>query len=195
MSILRSLILIIGDLRIVGNLKLQKLLTNGPNYRELRSINFSKAFAETTIGLDNCIEDLASKTKHNNNNFDQWKKMILENISLKIKKLETKIKPFLTKPILSDSDDPAYLATLHRKYVIVPIDKASNNFRFISKKFYISKILSEVGKYNNIQSKYTYLKTNFSKDDIIKNDENYCQKFDLTPTDKYHSLPIMYWLP
>ena len=46
------------DLRIVGNSKLRKLLTKGPNYREPRSTNFNKFFAETTTGLDNCIENL-----------------------------------------------------------------------------------------------------------------------------------------
>ena len=41
----------------------------------------------------------------------------------------------------------------------------------------------------------TYPKSNFSKDDIIKNDKNYCQKFDLNLTDKNRSLSIIYWLP
>ena len=43
-----------------------------------------------TTGLDNRIENLASKTKFNVNNFDQWKKIILEKIHLKIEKLKTK---------------------------------------------------------------------------------------------------------
>ena len=51
-----------------------------------------------------------------------------------------------------------------------------------------------MGEYNNIQSNSTYSKANFSKDDI-KNNENYCQKFDLKLTGKDCSLPIMYWLP
>ena len=52
-----------------------------------------------------------------------------------------------------------------------------------------------MGEYNNIQSNFTYSKANFCKDDIIKNNENYCQTFDLKLTDKDRSLPIMYWLP
>ena len=83
--------------------------------------------------------------------------MILQKINLKIEKLKTKIKPSYTKPI----------------------DKSSNNFAFICKKFFIPKILSEVGEYNIIQSNSTYSKVNFSKNDIIKNNENYCQKLIL----------------
>ena len=55
---------ITGDLRIVENAKLRKLLTKGPNYREPRSINFNKAVTEITAGLENCIENLANKTKY-----------------------------------------------------------------------------------------------------------------------------------
>ena len=120
---------------------------------DCRSTNFNTAFAEIATGSDNCIENLASKTKYNVNNFDQWKKMILEKINLKIEKLKTKIKPSFTKPILSDPDVLTYSATLHRKYFFVPIGKASNNF--ICKNFYISKILSEVGEYNNIKNNPT----------------------------------------
>ena len=45
-----------------------------------------------------------------------------------------------------------------------------------------------------MQSNYTYSKTNFTKDNIIKNNENYCQKFDHKLTEKDLSLPVMYWL-
>ena len=50
-------------------------------------------------------------------------------------------------------------------------------------------------KYNNIQSSSTYSKTSFSIEDFIKNNENYCQKFDLKLTYKDCFLTIMYWLP
>ena len=45
--------IIIGHLRVVGNSKLRKLLTKGPNCRESRSTDFNKAFAKITTGLDN----------------------------------------------------------------------------------------------------------------------------------------------
>ena len=51
-----------------------------------------------------------------------------------------------------------------------------------------------MGKYNNIQSNSTYWKGNFSKDDIIKDNENYFQKFDFKLTEKDRSLPTMHWL-
>ena len=53
----------------------------------------------------------------------------------------------------------------------------------------------EVEQQKNIQSNSTYSKANFSKDDIIKDNGNSCQKFDLKLPDEDHSLPIMYQLP
>ena len=175
-------IIITGDLRIAGNSRLWTLFAKCPTYREPRSTNFNEAFAEITTCLDNCSENLANKTQYNVNNFDQWKKIILEKVNLKKEKLKTKIKPSFTKPTLFDTDVLAYLAILYRKYIIVLIDKASSNFKFISKKFCISKILSQVGECNNILYNSTYSKVSFSEDDIIKNNENYCQNFDLNLT-------------
>ena len=110
----------------------------------------------------------ASKTKYNVNNFDQEKNMISENINLKIEKLKTKIKLSFTTPILSDLDVLAYLGKCHWKYIILPIDKTSNNFAFISKMFFISKILSEVGEYINIQFNSTFQKQTFLKVILLK---------------------------
>ena len=53
--------IITSDLRIVGDSKFWKLLAKDPNNREPRSTYFNKPFAEITTGLDNCIENLASK--------------------------------------------------------------------------------------------------------------------------------------
>ena len=47
--------IITGDLGIIKNKKLRKLITEGTNYWELWTINFSKALIETTTFLDTCI--------------------------------------------------------------------------------------------------------------------------------------------
>ena len=85
---------ITGNLRIVRNSNLWKLLTKSPNFREPMSTDFNKAFAEVTTGSENCIENLASKMKYSVNNFDQCEKIILEEINLEIEKLKENIKPF-----------------------------------------------------------------------------------------------------
>ena len=53
------------------------------------------------------------------------------------------------KSILSDSEVTSYLKDLHSNFVLVPIDKASNNIAIICKRFYIERLLSEVGLSEN----------------------------------------------
>lgn len=80
----------------------------------------------------------------------------------------SKIKISFRKPIFSGPDVLPYLAMLHRQRVIDPMDKAGNDFTFVSKEFYLPKTIAQFGEYNNMQSSFTYSKTSFSKDDIIK---------------------------
>ena len=69
----------------------------------------------------------------------------------KITELKQKIKPKQTKPVLSDPDVKKQQEELHRKFVNITIYKASNYFAFISKKYYISKLLAKVSKKNQHQ--------------------------------------------
>ena len=52
--------------------------------------------------------------------------------------------PKQTKPILCDPDVKSYLEALRKRFSVVTIDKAANNFAFICEKYYISKLLGEV---------------------------------------------------
>ena len=81
---------ITGNLRIVRNPNLWKLLTKSPNYREPMSTDFNKAFAEVTTGSENCIENLASKMKYSVNNFDQCEKIIFGRNSSRNRKIKRK---------------------------------------------------------------------------------------------------------
>ena len=76
--------IIAGNLRIIKNSKLRKLLTKSPNYRERRTINFSKALIEVTIALDTCIESMTLKTKYATSNFKPWKETLLTKVKEKI---------------------------------------------------------------------------------------------------------------
>ena len=119
--------------------------------------------------------------------------MLLFIVKETIKKRKQKIQPKQAKPMLCDPDVKSYLEALHKRFVVVTIDKAANNFTFICKKYYISKLLAEVGPSN---SKYKIcLKVTYSMKIIIQVNINYCKKFDLNIIEVNKSLPIMYWLP
>ena len=127
-----------------SNKKLKKLLRKSPNYTEPRTMNFSKVLIEITTAFDSCIEAMVLKT-NTSSNFIPWKEKVIAKVKEKITELKQKMKPKQTKPVLSDPDLKKHLEVLHRKFVIVTIDKA-NNFASMCVKYYISKLLAEFPK-------------------------------------------------
>ena len=97
------------------------------------------------------------------------------------------------KFILDDDDVKTYLAELHKNFVIVPIDKASNNIAIVCKKFYVSRLFEELGIPGNISD--TYKSATKIKDDIITNNLSLCGKYGLELTVSQMTLPFMYWMP
>ena len=69
--------------------------------------------------------------------------------------------------MLRDEGVLTSLSELHSKFVVVPIDKAANNVALICKRFYIQKLLTEVGIPGNTSSTYKLSEDDPSK--IIQN--------------------------
>ena len=168
-------------------------LLTGPNYREPRSLNFSKAFNDIKFALDSCVDSITSKTQYSTTSLKDWKMKVLEKVQEKIDILKNSMKFNTAKPTLSDSVVLEYLNQLHRRFVIVTIDKAANNFAFICKKFYVARLLQEVGL--NGEGNETYSNVDKEAIDLVSENEKYLEKFGLKLDEKSKSLPIMYMSP
>ena len=118
-------------------------MKKGPNYRELLSINLSKAFSETNKEINSCIENMTTKNKIDIELFQNSKVKRLAKVQEKIIKLKQKIKPRGAKSVLNNPDFKIYLVQRHCKYITAAIGKASNNFSFICKKYCKAELLSE----------------------------------------------------
>ena len=67
-----------GDLTIITNSKLRKLVSKNPNVREVISINWNKCITKIEIGLDSSIERIVStNSKVTMEEFVDWKRRIL----------------------------------------------------------------------------------------------------------------------
>ena len=77
---------------------------------------------------------------------------------------------------------------MQKSFLVLILHKAANNFAFICKKYYISKLLAEVDL-SNSKSK-TYSEATHSIDEIIQANINYCKKFDPYITEVDKTLPI-----
>ena len=97
----------------------------------------------------------------------------------KITVLTQKIKPKQTKLVLCHPDVQKHLEELHRKFVIVTIDKESNNFAFIHRKFHISKLLTNVSPNKNENLTSRYSQTQKCKEELIKANIKCYKKIDI----------------
>ena len=185
--------IVCGDLRIITNSKLRKLISKGPNYREPKMQNYRKCKESIESAITISIENLATKYGLPVQSFFEWKSKILELVDDRVRILKFWKVPSVTKQILQEEEVKTSLSELHRKFVIVPIDKAANNVALICKRFYIQRLLNEVGISGNVSP--TYQLSDDDPSNVIQNNALLCEKFGISLEERLKTLPFMYWLP
>ena len=186
--------IVTGDLRIIKHKILRELFSKGPNFREPKPINLDDCYNVIAAGIESCIEHMSGIMKVDPAEFIPWSNMILSKVTNVISPLKPKIKSSFSKRSIFKQDYiKTHLLDLHSKYVIVPIDKAANNVAIICKKFYIKKLLDEVGIFN-ANPTYTVVedKTEY---EVISDNIEYTERLGFETDDKDECLPIMYWTP
>ena len=185
--------IITGDLRIVENSKLRNLMCKGPNFREKNKINYKKCEEAIKKSIIECAIKMARKYKISPDDFENWKIKLFQIIENKTKKLKKqKYHPQANK-ILNNEEVKTYLSEMKKKFVLVPIDKASNNIAIVCKKYYIERVLDEVGIIG--EPSMTYEESNRDKEEIIYNNKKICETLNIEMDALHHTLPIMYWMP
>ena len=145
--------IVTGDLNIVRNVKLRDLLSKGPKYREPVSYTWHQNFC---IIMDACEEYARRWVKKEDFEVDtlsEWIKSIADVLKRRIQRLKHSVNT-RHECIFSDPDVVRKLSRLHENFVIVPADKASNNYTFVCKRHYISILSEELGL-NSLPGKLT----------------------------------------
>ena len=78
--------------------------------------------------------------------------------------------------------------------MIVPEDKASNNYTFVYKKYYISILIEELGL-TSLPVNPTYSLTDFSASEVLDNHKSVLTSFGLYPNEDELDLTYIYWMP
>ena len=97
--------------------------------------------------------------------------------------------PFLVTLMLSQS-----FPSLHENFVIVPADKASNNYTFVCKRYYVDILIEELGLHL-LPGNPTYNLTDFSASEVLDNHKSVLTSFGIQTTDEELDLPYIYWIP
>ena len=128
---------ITGDLTLVEDVDLRRLLSYGSKFRIPKKIDWNEVYQ---VGL-NIWDDfvIKHKKKHECSNIEYEQSKRLYEIVLKRRILN---KQFENNALPSDKINYnkalRHLEELHKRYIIAPADKAANNFVFICKKILCS---------------------------------------------------------
>ena len=116
--------------------------------------------------IDKFVIKWSKKEKVPISTFDDWSKLLKMFIKSKFKSKGFADTEYIS--ILNTNNVKDYIYEMHKKFVISPIDKASNNFAIIFKKFYLEVIQGELGISEKIKGNSVYKPVNQNIDNIIE---------------------------
>ena len=175
---------ITGNLNIIENVEVKNILVKGLNYREKQPLNVQKAYASIQSALD-CYIDTVSNTENIPiKMFSPWKAMVLR----KVKSLLNNAYKYPVTTVLDKKVNKDYLEALHAQFVVVPVDKASNNIGIICKRFYLDVLFKEITESGN------FVPSNVNRVDINREYSTILKQLGDQQVYK-DNLPFVYWIP
>ena len=98
-----------------------------------------------------------------------------------------------SESIFRDPDVARELSRLHENSVIVPADKASNNYTFVCKRHYVDILIEELGLHS-LPGNPTYNLTDLSASEVLDNHTSVLTSFGIQSNSEELDLPYMYWI-
>ena len=178
---------------IVHNQKLRDHLRKGPKYREPVSFSWHQ---NVNIIMDACEEYARRWAKKEDVEVDtlsEWVMSIADLQKRRIARIQCSVNTRY-ESIFCDPEVAGKISRLHEYFVIVPADKASNNYTFVCKKCYVSILIEELGL-NSLPGNPTYNLTDFSASEVMDNHKSVLTSFGLDPKDDELDLTYIYWIP
>ena len=97
----------------------------------------------------------------------EWIKSIGDVVKRRIRRLKQSVNN-RPESIFLDPDDVRELSRLHDNFVIIPADKASNNYTFLCKRHYVDILIEELGPHS-LPGNPKYNLTGFSESEVLDN--------------------------
>ena len=162
-----------GDISIIKNQMLRKILIKGPGFREPVTLDFDDAHRAILDDLYYFVYNWSNKEKVALVCFDGWKSRFRELLTDMVNCLKQKYSHSSKEiSVFSIPSVKTELEYFHKYFVICPVDKASKNVSIICKRFYLEPILNEC--IDNSLS-YDHI-VNLTVEDICKKQNFLCRK-------------------
>jgi len=192
---------ITGDLDIVDDEDLRQLFSFGTKHRIPKSLSWSAITTQISNSLDEHITKISKKERLEATLFSAWKSRIMALIKDRIylaKKSSNRFRAHSNRHKINVKMGKN-LKELQNDVIITPVDKASNNYAFICKKFYLQILLAELGidiSTSNISGNDTYGPEQILAQNVIEQHTTIMKsEFKLSVCEKDRKLPKLYWIP
>jgi hypothetical protein len=167
-------------------------MKKGAKFREMPDCNKAQIYAI----FNNIVQDLklklAKSAKIKKDILDKWQDVLINLLNSNITKLNDK--DMDSNSVLYKVNIKNYINYLHNKFVIVPVDKASNNFAIICKQFYLNVLKSELGiKKDVVLGNDVYEYVHMKNEDLYLYHSNKLKDFNIKLDELNKNIPLLYW--
>ena len=171
--------------------RIRKIVSKGPKYRFPSYINFDKCKEEISSALNDFGNRWCKREGVEDNALKEWKRRSIFTIvdkRIKFYSQNTNLLP--PKPKSSFRHLKQGIQEFHRKYVLVPADKAANNVVVVCRLHYVNTLKQE------LDGTRAYPETDTDEVSVVNAHLNDLPvKFSVCVTEGQDKFPTMYWLP
>ena len=191
--------IITGDLNVIENFALRQFLCKGTKFRVPCTLPNSRVKSDLFEAIDKHILKLSKRFKIPLSDFSEWICDVSNVIKSRIYRLnKTALKEAATYSRMWKGCQQS-IRHLQGDFIITTVDKASGNFSFICKKFYLSTLLKELG-FDMIHfqpvGNITYSPCSVDVSYIVG---DHCEKlksmFNISIPNGDSKIPKLFWVP
>ena len=177
-------------MKIIPDSRIRNIVSKGPKYRFPSQIEFNRCREEIASALNDFGNQRCERECVECNALKEWKLSIFNIVDKRIKFYSDNTNLFPPKPKSYFRHLKQGIQEFHRKYLLVPADKAANNIVVVCRLIYIN-ILKQ--KLNGTKA---YEETSIDEKSVVYSQSNEIpNKFAVDVKECQERLPTMYLLP
>ena len=180
-----------GQLDIIENKDLRDTMAMGAKFRLTPSVGISKIWKALEDAILVLKNKLSKRTKLKVDCFDIWYSILLK----KFKNRFYTCCDLESNDIFEQDAIVNYLQEFQKRFVIVPVDKASNNFAIICRTLYIQVLKNELGidETNVINGNAVYQPVFIDRDTFYQQQEEANKQLGNDLKEENKHIPLLYW--
>ena len=175
-------------MKIILDSRIRNIVSKGPKYKFPSQID--RCREEIASALNDFGNRWCKRESVECNTLKEWKQSIFNIMDKRIKFYSHNTNLLPPKPKSSFRHLKQDIQKFHRKYVLVPTDKAANNVVVVCRLHYINTLKQE------LNGTKVYRETSIDEKAVVYSHSNETPyKFAVDVKERQDRLPTMYWLP